>query len=138
MLLPDMVKTPFIENISKLTISLRQKDDIRTSMKLLSKMRYPLTGLIDISTEPATMYISFLISNQLSYVSAIYEGRTKTWYELNSDNINELREKLLIFLNGLKENIEKDNEEGIYDSLKTFFSEFHKLARSTSKDAIEG
>lgn len=132
--LSNDMKSLLNERFDALINCLRSTQDIRRCMSLLPAIAYPIRALLDISKDPSDMFVALLITQQLSFVQSIYDGKSSTWYELNSENIQKLREHLARFAEDLRDSINKDDEDGVINAVKMFFSKFHQLARTTSQD----
>ena len=134
MKLSDEMKANLDQRFTALIDCLNSTKDIRKCMSLLPSIAYPIRALLDISQDPSDMFVALLITQQLSFVQSTYDGNSNTWYEVNEENVQKLRKCLATFAEDLKNSIKNDDEEGVINATKAFFSKFHQLARTTSSD----
>lgn len=83
-----------IESLSKLHECLASNRDVRKCFSLLPAIAFPFKGLVEISSDPDEMFIAYLIMDQLGNVQNVYDGRSDSWYEINQDNVQQLRIQL--------------------------------------------
>jgi hypothetical protein len=100
----------------------------------LPSIAFPIRALLDISEDPSDMFVAFLVTQQLSLVQNLYDGNSNTWYDLNKENVQSLRTNMSRFVEDLKKGVDDDDEIAITNAVKTFFSRFHRLARTTTGD----
>jgi len=126
-----------IQRINILENTLKEKDNIRLALAKLPQIAYAIRGIMDITTDPGRIFISYLLVEQFSHVQTVYDGRTEKWYELNAENVQEFKNTFLEFISNLKEHLPHNDEQQIIEDIKMFFVEFHKLARTTTLDTRE-
>ena len=137
MRLSNEIKAILDTQLIELANCLRSNSDIRKCMSLLPSIAFPIRALLDISQDPSDMFVALLVTQQLSLVQSIYDGNSNTWYDLNKENVQLLRTNMSSFVEDLKKGIDDDDEIAITNAVKTFFSRFHRLARTTTRDHVE-
>jgi hypothetical protein len=134
MSLNSEVSTLVIKRTEKMLECLESKTEFRKCLSLLPSIAFPLRGYIDIANNPDDVFHAYLIIEQLGNVQSAYDGRTEKWYELNRDNVEELKKHLKKFAERLIVSLRGNNEEVLIQSTKEFFFNFHQLATATTRD----
>lgn len=137
-MIPEYAKKQVLEGLNLAVQSLHTETDIRKSLRLLPKIAYALNGVIELSDDPTAKFISLVISQQFGLSRSTYDGRTSSWYEINSDNVRNFKSVLQEYVLRLCESIEKDDEHGVIEASKKFFMQYHTLSRGTSRDVKDG
>ena len=137
MRLSNEIKSILDKQLGELADCLRSNNDIRKCLSLLSSIAFPIRALLDISQDPSDMFVALLVTQQLSLVQSVYDGNSNTWYDLNKENVQLLKTNMSSFAEDLKKGIDDDDEIAITNAVKTFFSRFHRLARTTTRDHVE-
>jgi hypothetical protein len=130
----DEAASTAIESLQRLKDCLDSDKDIRKCFSLLPAVAFPFKGLIDISTKPDEMFMAYMIIDQLGNVQSAYDGNSDRWYEINADNVKQLRMHLRKLTEDVVEPLKKKNRIELLNSLQDFWVNFHKLARRLSSD----
>jgi hypothetical protein len=126
------------ERIRKMTTSLKTEGDIRKAFSLLPGLAYPLRGLMDISNDPDEMFMSYLLIDCLGNTQSVYDGHIDRWYEINSENVKELRSALQNLCEGIIQPLKEKNKIAVIEIVQEFWVKFHKLSREVSSDIPSG
>jgi hypothetical protein len=92
-------------------------------------------GCYDIYTDdPDIMFFSYIVVDWLGNVQSAYDAHSDKWYELNAQNISQLRAGLKTYCRGILEAINGSDLNILVGATKNFMGIFHNLARSTTNE----
>jgi len=123
-----------IDRILRLQDCLESDNDIRKCFSLLPAVAFPFKGLVEISNDPDEMFIAYMIMDQLGNIQSVYDGHSDRWYEINKENVQQLRNNLKKLMERLIEPLKKKDKKELLEALQDFWVNFHRLARTLSKD----
>ena len=130
----DTIPTTVISDLKNLVACLESDSDIRVCLSIMVPPGLAMKGLVDSYRDPDIMYFLYVANDMLGNVQSVYDGNTEEWYKLNADNVSRMRRAFIVYCKAVLDAIDANNLEQLLVSTKAFFSEFHKLARITTRD----
>ncbi len=128
------------QNVRKLVSLLREvkgrlegTEDIRLALAKLERIKNIAEGMVDASDNADTRFALFLIRALLG-LATVYERRTDKWYELNAQNVSNVRHALATYLGRTAEALEARSYSGVIDASKDWFFVLHDLGRDQTAD----
>jgi hypothetical protein len=109
--------------------------NIRLCLSQLVPIAYTFRGFYDIYTEdPDVMFFSYIVVDWFANVQSSYDGRSDQWYELNNQNVQQMRAALKTYCQGILNAINSNDLNTLIIATKSFMGNFHNLARTTTNE----
>lgn len=130
----EVTTNKIIGLIRSVSNNLKSSENIRKCLAGLPSIARVASGIVEINDNAETRFAFYMLHDQLGNVQGAYDGNTDEWYKLNEQNVESLRKILTQYLEATSKDIQNKDYSTFIDHTKTFFNEFHPLARMKTMD----
>ncbi len=131
--IPSGLQERLVGLLQQMKTSFEGGEDVRHGLAMVPSVQSVVRGLVEISDNEDTRFGAILIHEFLGFLE-IYEGRTDRWYEINEEQVAELRDITSLYFGSIIEALGGKDLNGLVEATKKWFNEFHDATMATTAD----